>query len=187
MQRCVDAILTSANRMHTMIRDLIDSARLEAGQLQPNRRPVDLGSFVLDLQDRLTDAVAAERIRAVVPPGLPPVLADPDLLERILMNLLTNALKYSAPDTAIAVTLAPSNAEVVTSVSDEGPGIPPEERCRLFQRYYRTRVGRKHHEGLGLGLQITKGLVEAQEGRIWVESEPGKGSPSTLACPSRST
>jgi signal transduction histidine kinase len=178
-----DAIVTSTQRMNAMIQELVDSARLEAGQVQLNRRPVDLPSFIADARRRLSPSLEAGRIRIEPAPGLPPVSADPDRLERILANLLTNALKYSTPGTPVVVSFAQRDGEVVTSVSDQGPGIPPEELARLFQRYYRTTAARERREGLGLGLYITHKLVEAHGGAIWAESEVGKGSTFSFSLP----
>ncbi|MBI4498160.1 MAG: ATP-binding protein, partial [Chloroflexi bacterium] len=146
-------------------------------------RPLDLRAFLLDLKERLAGLAGAERIRLEAPAGLSPVLADPDRLERILMNLLGNALKYSAPDTEITVTLAQREREVVTAVKDHGPGIAPEDLPHLFQRYRRTQAAQAHQEGLGLGLYITKGLVEAHGGRIWAESQLGLGSTFSFTLP----
>lgn len=181
-----DAVVTGARRMNAMIQDLADASRLESGHLKLQRRPVDLRFFVLDLTERLTGVVDADRIRVEAPDGLPLVSADPDRLERILMNLLTNALKYSDSGAEVTVTLAEGNGEVITSVSDHGPGIPPKELPDLFKRFSRTRHAREHHEGLGLGLYIAKGLVEVHGGRIWVESEVGRGSSFSFALPTLS-
>ena len=178
-----ESIATSAHQMNTMIQDLVDSARLEAEQLKLNRVPLDLRQFVLDLKERLAGLLEARRIRVEAPEGLPPVSADPDRLERILTNLLSNALKYSAPGTEVTVTLARQDGEVVTSVTDRGRGISPEDLPHMFERYYRGREARERREGLGLGLYITKGLVEAHGGRIWVESEVGKGSTFSFTLP----
>lgn len=158
-----------------MIQDLVDAARIEAGQLKVNARPVDIRALILDLKQRMA-ATGGERVVVEAPEGLPAVLADPDRLERVLMNLLSNALKFSTEGTAITVIAAKHADEVVTTVSDRGRGIPPDEQLHLFERYYRTKESRKRPEGLGLGLFITKELVEAQGGRIWVESEVDKGS-----------
>ncbi|MBI2942020.1 MAG: PAS domain-containing protein [Chloroflexi bacterium] len=182
-QRGVEAILTSARRANAMIQDLLEAARLETGQVKLNPRPVGLGQFVRDLVGRLAGAGEAERIRVETPEGLPPVAADPDRLERILMNLLSNALKYSSPGSEITVRLERRGGEVVTSVTDHGPGIAPEELSHLFERHYRTREATERREGLGLGLYITKGLVEAHGGRIWVQSELGKGSTFSFTLP----
>ena len=111
-----------------------------------------------------------------VPEEVPLVLVDVDQLERILRNLLSNAVKYSEKGTPITVTISNREGQVQTAVSDRGPGIPPEDAGKLFGRYYRTTSARTQKSGLGLGLYITKMLVEAHGGRIWVESELGKGS-----------
>jgi len=176
LRQSAEAIATSAKRMETMIRDLVDSARLEAGQVQLSAVPLDLCSYVFDLRRRLMGATGAKRIRVKAPLCLPMVLADPDRLERVLGNLLGNALKYSPPDGEVTVTLAEQDGSVEVSVSDRGPGIAPEELPHLFERYYRARAGRQCSEGLGLGLYIAKSLVEAHGGHIWVESELGKGT-----------
>ncbi len=106
---------------------------------------------------------------------IPHVQADPDQIEQVLTNLLSNAGKYSYPDTEITVEVEPRPREVMISVTNIGPGVLPEDRDKLFTRFHRTRQAQQEKvPGLGLGLYIAKGLVEAHGGRIWVESEPGK-------------
>lgn len=139
-------------------------------------RPLDLHAYVDELKDRLAGAMETDRIQVEVPRALPPVMADPNRLERILVNFLSNALKYSAPNTRVSLRLEQADNAVVTRITDEGPGIPPEELPHLFERYYRARATQQSKEGLGLGLYITKGLVDAHGGQMWAESEPGKGS-----------
>lgn len=185
VRKNADAIVVGARRMTAMIQDLVDAARLEAGQMKLTRVPVDLRQFVLDVRSRMALALTGrdDRIRVEAPAELPPVFADPVRLERILMNLLTNALKYSPPDTPVEVSLARRDGEVVTSVSDHGRGIPPEEMPRLFERYYRVKGPGDCKEGLGLGLYIVRGLVEAHGGRVWATSEVGKGSTFSFSLP----
>ncbi|MHB1415612.1 MAG: sensor histidine kinase, partial [Chloroflexota bacterium] len=138
----------------------------------------------LDLAQRMSAAEGAERIVVEAPEGLPPVLADEDLVERIMENLLSNAVKYSPPDTQVTVRLAARDGEVVTSVEDHGFGIPVEELPHIFERYRRADEARQsRREGLGLGLYIVKGLVEVHGGRIWVESKAGRGSTFTFTLP----
>ena len=141
---------------------------------------MDLRGLVSDLKQRLAEAMETGRIRLEAPVDLPPVCADPDRLERILANLLSNAIRYSTPGTEVTVSLARRDDQVITAVSDRGPGIAPEELSRLFQRYYRMEPGR---EGLGLGLYISRMLVEAHGGRIWAESQVGKGSTFSFSLP----
>jgi signal transduction histidine kinase len=181
-RRNADNIVENGRRLNAMIQDLIDSARLEAGELKLNREPVELPALVTDLRERVASPEDLPRIRVEVSGSLPPVCADPQRLERILTNLITNALKYSSPDTEVTVTVAREDGAVVTSVTDRGPGIAPDDLPRLFQRYYRTDSARER-EGLGLGLYITKGLVEAHGGRIAVESEVGAGSTFSFTLP----
>jgi len=182
-RKSAEAILTSAQRMNRMIQDLVDAARQEAGLLKLERQPVDLRATILSLLERLAPTLDTKRIRVVAPADLPRVWADPDRLERILTNLLSNALKYSEPGTEVTVTLNRRNGEVVTSITDHGPGIPPEELPHLFERYYRGPVARTEPEGLGLGLYITRMLVEAHGGRIWAESQVGVGSTFSFSLP----
>ena len=182
-RKSAEAILSSAQRMNRMIQDLVDAARQEAGLLKLEREPVDLPAAVRGVLERLAPGLDSARIRVVAPAGLPPVWADPNRLERILTNLLSNALKYSAPASEVTVTLSQRNGEVITSITDRGPGIPPEELPHLFERYYRGPAARAEPEGLGLGLYITRQLVEAHGGRIWAESQVGVGSTFSFSLP----
>jgi PAS domain S-box-containing protein len=178
----VDSLLTTARRMNTMIQDLVDSARSEAGQLMLDRRPIDLPAFAEEIKTQEVAASDAARIQVEHVQGLPPVSADPARLERIFSNLWSNALKYSTPGTPIVVSFRQQVGEIVTSVSDRGPGISPEDLPRLFQRYSMTEAGRQR-KGTGLGLYTTRTLVEAHGGRIWVESELGVGSTFSFSLP----
>ena len=174
VERSLEAIVSSGQRMNTMIEDLVDTARSQAGTIRLEREPLDLPQFVNELKDKMAGVLEAKRIEIVPPPQpLPRVWADADRLERILTNLLTNALKYS--EAKVTVRFEHKDGEVVTSVTDRGIGIAPEDLPHMFERYYRAK-GARTAEGLGLGLFITRMLVEAHGGRIWVESEPGKGS-----------
>ena len=158
-----------------MIQDLVDSARLEAGQLELEKRPAELGNIASGLLERARGAMDVERIKVEIASDLPEFLADPERLERILMNLMTNALKYSDPGTDVLLKAAKTNGEVLVSVTDHGIGIDPNDLPHIFERFYRAG-GSQKAEGVGLGLYITKMLVEAHDGRIWAESELGKGS-----------
>jgi PAS domain S-box-containing protein len=170
-----DAIVVSAKRMGAMIRDLVDSARLEMGQLELVREPLDLPSFVADMLARLAGTPGGQRLRLAESECLTPVWADPDRLERILGNLVSNALKYSPPASAVVISLAERDGLAEVAVSDSGPGIRPEDVPHVFERLFRASEEHRR-ESLGLGLYITRMLVEAHGGRIWVESQVGEGS-----------
>lgn len=179
----VEAILRGARRMNVMIQDLVDVARLEGGKLELNLRPVSLADFTADLLTRAQQGVIDRaRIHTDISPDLPPVLADPDRLERILLNLLTNAQKYSPADAPVDVRARQEGQAVLIAVRDQGQGIDPEDLPHIFERFYRPRRGRKA-EGVGLGLYITRMLVEAHGGRIQVESTPDQGSTFSFTLP----
>ncbi len=171
----VASIVAAARRMNNMIQDLVDSVRLEAGQVRLLKWPINFRSFVSSLLERSAPVIGERKVVQEIPSELPFVDADQDRLERIVMNLLTNALKYSPPDTEVVIKAERTDHEAIISVRDYGAGIPPQDLPQIFERFYRAKGTRKAG-GLGLGLYITRMLVEAHGGRIWAESEPGKGS-----------
>jgi signal transduction histidine kinase len=182
-----DEVLKGAQRMNRMIEALVDMARLDGGQMLPKVCPLPLGPCVQQLLSRFRGArlkgeLAPERLTIEIPADLPPVLVDPDLLERILLNLLTNAMKYSPPESPVTLAASRTGGEVLISVTDRGAGIAAADQPRLFERFYRPQ-GFRRADSVGLGLYITRMLVEAQGGRIRVESEPGKGSTFSFSLP----
>lgn len=170
-----EAIARSARQMNAMIQDLLESTRLESGGLELRRKPTDLPRLVAEAIQGVGSPAARQRIRVQVPEAACPVFADRERLERALVNLLTNALKYSPPEAPVLVRLEPREGEMIVSVIDRGVGVPPEEMAHLFGRFYRATTGTKAG-GLGLGLYISRLIVEAHGGRIWAESEVGEGS-----------
>ncbi len=177
-----DTISRNVQRMNTMIQDLVDMARLEGQQFTLNLAVVELQRYLPDLLMRLRGILPVYRITIEIPEDLPPLRADYDRLERILLNLLTNAFKYSEVDTPVRVRASRQHDDIVIAISDRGRGIPPQDIPHLFERFYRASGDRKA-EGIGLGLYITRLLVEAHGGRIQVESEVGKGSTFTFTLP----
>lgn len=181
MHHSTEAIAASSQRMSLLLRDLVDLTALENGQpLRLNPEAIDLRPFVQELTERLAGVFDVGRIRVEAPEELPSVSADPDRLERILASLLSNALRYSDPGTQITMGFQRQDGEVVTSVTDQGEGIPPEQLPHLFDPYRREE---ERPESTGLGLYIAKGLVVAMGGRIWAESQVGKGSSFSFSLP----
>jgi signal transduction histidine kinase len=168
------AITRSCDRMAAMIRDLLDATLLEAGQLRMAPRRVELPAFVSEAIERLRGALPVERV-SVEAGGEVAIAADPERLERILVNLLSNALKYSPPQAPVVVVVAPAEGGATLTVADRGVGIAPEDLPHIFERFFRAR-GARRPEGLGLGLYITRLLVYAHGGRIEVESYLGTGT-----------
>ncbi len=178
-RRPAGAILSASRRMDRMLRDLSDSARSEGQGIELAARPVPLRPFVTELLELSDGAMEAQRVENAVPQEIPAALADPDRLDRILANLVGNALKYSQD--RVVVAARPDGTQLHVTVADRGPGIAPEDLPRIFDRFYR---GQRHEgEGLGLGLFIVRKLVEAHGGRIWAESRPGGGSTFTFTLP----
>lgn len=173
LKKSISLILKGAANLQTMVEDLVDSARIEGGKLVLHQEAVDLPELIVDLLERFEHVLPADRLEMQFRPDLPPVLADSERLQRIILNLLTNALKYSPPEERVVVRLQRKGGNVTVSVIDLGPGIAEEDIPHIFERYYQTRGTRLG--GMGLGLYITKMLVEAHGGTIRVESKVGKG------------
>jgi signal transduction histidine kinase len=174
-------IASAAKQMGVMIRDLVEAVRLEA-QLVLRPEPLDLARWVPDRLALTAGVLDMARVHYDLDPGLPPVHADASRLERVLTNLVGNALKYSTAPAPVRISAALQEDAVVISVADGGVGIAPEDVPRLFQRFQRGRLTQRT-EGLGLGLYIVRALVEAHGGRVWVESVPGEGSTFSFTLP----
>jgi K+-sensing histidine kinase KdpD len=182
VQRRARAIEKSAARVARMLGDLIDTAYLESGQLPLDRKPLALAGFVRELRSRLEGTLPIDRVTFDVPENLPAADVDAGRFERILVNLLSNALKYAPPPAPIALRAAVQEREVVVSVADGGAGIAQQDLPHLFEKYFRASSTREK-EGLGIGLYATRLLVQAHGGRIWADSAPGKGSTFYVAVP----
>ncbi|MHB8878667.1 MAG: sensor histidine kinase, partial [Myxococcaceae bacterium] len=155
----------------------------DSGQLALELAGFDPASFLRGLLARLEGVLDIERIRLELPPSPSPAFGDTARLERVVVNLLTNALKYSDPGSTVVLRADTLGGRLVVSVSDSGPGIPADEVPSLFARFRRTSGARARGEGLGLGLYICKRLIEAHHGRIWVHSEVGRGTTVTFEVP----
>jgi len=172
----VEKIQTAAERMERMIGDLLDFASIEAGRLSMLARPHD-ATGILDEVVASFDATATKRgirLTSATVPGLAAIQCDRDRILQVLGNLVSNALKSMVPGGAVVLGAVPEGREVVFSVADTGPGILPADQKRLFERYWRSPDAA--YKGTGLGLAIARGLVEAHHGRLWVDSEAGRGA-----------
>ena len=181
-QKAIQHLHSSARRLDVMVGDLLDASRIETRRLQVTKEPIDLGELVPEVVERLTEVTQGRPVQIAESGVGLTVRADPRRIEQILGNLLSNAAKYGQSGTEIIVRVWSQKEEVCCSVSNQGQGITPQELRHVFERYYRG--GRPRGAGgLGLGLYITRGLVEAHDGRIWVESEVGRTTTFTLCLP----
>lgn len=162
-------------RMNLMIQDMVDCVRSDLNALELHCQPVDMDHRISTVLADVSKYLDVRRIRVSVEKTLPAVMADPDCLGRILVNLLSNALRCSAPNTVVELRASSSNEGVVIAIEDHGYGIKPEDLPYVFERFH-PMADDSTRESCGVSLHISKMLVEAQGGRIWVVSEPGKGS-----------
>jgi signal transduction histidine kinase len=173
--------------MNRLIEDLLDVTRVEAGRLQLDRKPQDLVRAIAEAVTLFEPAIAEKSIalREEIPDDLPPASVDAARIVQVLQNLVSNAVKFTPPGGEIAIRAAAENGEALIAVRDTGTGIPAEHLPRLFDRFWQATGSRRG--GAGLGLAIAKGIIEAHGGRIWVESEVGRGSTFTFALPALET
>ena len=187
-----ETIRRTAERMSRLVDDLLSAATIEAGRLMAEARPHSAAALVQEAVEAMAPLAAerALRLTSSAPAELPEVLCDPDRILQVLSNLLGNAAKFTPSGGEIRVDAIAAEGHVRFAVSDSGPGIREEHMEHLFEPYWRGQPMRS--PGVGLGLYIAKGIVEALHGRIWVESEPGKGTtffftlPDATARPARS-
>jgi len=180
----LDIALDQIDRMSRLILELLDVSRIETGRLEIRREPIPWTTFVSDVVHRHHTAVSDRRFQLNLPVGHKRVLGDRDRLEQVLGNLMENAVKYSPDGSEILVNVEDKGEQVVTSVADRGIGIPSDELGQVFERFHRGRqVSSTNYGGLGLGLYITKQIVERHGGTIWVESREGQGTTFSFSLP----
>jgi len=183
----LDDILSSGNHLLSLINDVLDLSKVEAGHVE-----LEVGPF--SLREALERGVVMVREPATkhgvrlsleLEPGVDLVEGDERRLRQVIFNLLSNAVKFTPEGGEVVVATASRDHEVLISVTDTGPGIPPEDHERIFEEFQQTDVGVRQREGTGLGLALSKRLVELHGGRIWVESEPGHGSRFVFTLPAK--
>jgi PAS domain S-box-containing protein len=175
-RRQVEIMCRAADRMNRMIQDLLDVKRMESGRLTTDLKSELPATLINDTIDMLRPLAAGSTIRleADIEDNLPAVVADAARIQQVLSNLVGNAVKFTPRSGRITVCAEHIDAEVRFGVIDTGPGIPAEQLPHIFGRFWQAKTS--DHRGIGLGLAIAKGIVEAHNGRIWVESHVGLGS-----------
>jgi PAS domain S-box-containing protein len=175
-RRQVEIVRRAADRMNRMIQDLLDVKRMESGRLAIDLKAEDVDVIINDMIDMLRPLAVGSSIvlESSVPDGLPPVLADSARIQQVLSNLVGNAVKFTPRDGHITVCAEQMEGEIRFGVIDTGPGIPPEQVPHIFGQFWQASPSDRR--GIGLGLAIAKGIVEAHKGTIWVESHVGLGS-----------
>jgi PAS domain S-box-containing protein len=181
----VDTIKRSANRMSMLIRDLLDITAVEGGELSIHRRPVQIRPLVAEAVSQQQQLAKQKKIALELAPSEIDVVVfcDQDRVLQVFANLIGNALKFTPNGGKITVAHRVMIDEVQLLVADTGPGIPPEQQGRVFDRFWRNRESA--NAGSGLGLAICRGIVEQHGGRIWVEGNEGEGATFVFALPIR--
>jgi signal transduction histidine kinase len=184
----LDLANAACERMRRLVDSLLDVAKLETGEMLITLKSADLRPVLEDAAHRQALATQMRRIQIKVaaPDDLPPVLIDVEKIERVLANLLDNAIKYSPDDEVItlAAEVDDDQQQLVVSVTDRGPGIPVEERERVFERFAQIAGQKPIRRGFGLGLTFCRLAVEAHGGHIWIEDGPdGRGSRFVFTLP----
>jgi two-component system sensor histidine kinase KdpD len=173
-------IVEEAEHLNRIIRNVLDMTRLESGGIKLNREWQSLEEIVGAVTNRMAGQFPAHPLTINLPPALPLIPCDELLIEQVLRNLLENAIKYTPPGTSITLSALVREQEVLVSVADRGPGIPPEAGERIFEKFVR---GKHVGGGAGLGLAICQGIVSAHGGRIWLGNLPEGGVAFTFALP----
>lgn len=173
LQQLVDIATRSTDRVGRLTETMLDVSRLEAGQPLVNRQTINLAALVREALEIVQPMVANKKQELIceVAAGLPEAVGDGEMIRRVLINLLENAVKYSPSRGKIQVVVSQEDRQALFSVIDNGPGIPPEARDLIFDKYSRLQY-RSGPKGLGLGLAYCRLAIEAHGGRIWVEDRP---------------
>jgi signal transduction histidine kinase len=186
MQKLLLIMQSNGMRLLKLINDLLDLVRLESGKMEVKREPVAMEPFLLGLANAVKKTAEDRGIRLEVTsdPAVGMVLTDSDKLERILLNLLFNALKFTPAGGNVEVRARVENGELVLEVSDTGPGISEEQLPFIFDRFWQADTSsQRKYRGVGIGLALVKELVEVQDGKVTVASTIGKGTAFTVRLP----
>jgi len=182
----VEMIARQAKQLGRLVEDLMDLARIESGADRPQLREIKAADVADSVLNTVASLAAGKEVTLAreIPPEPVTVKADPDQLKQALVNLLNNAIKYSGAGSRVALAVEGRASEVMFSVSDNGPGIAPEHKDRIFERFYRVDKNRSRElGGTGLGLAIVKHIVQGHSGRLELESKLGQGSTFRIFLP----
>jgi signal transduction histidine kinase len=185
----LDDVISSGNHLLSLINEVLDLSKVEAGQVEVEIAPFSLGQALERGVAMVRERARKDGVQVTLAADLEVdvVKGDERRIRQVIFNLLSNAVKFTPAGGKVEVASARFDGEVQVSVLDTGPGIAPEDRERIFEEFQQTDVGTAQREGTGLGLALSKRLIELHGGRIWVESELGEGSTFTFAIPLESS
>jgi PAS domain S-box-containing protein len=183
VQDSLSVIEEEADRLTGLIDDLLDASRLQAGGLTPRFAETQIPPLAARLAERFARQFPDRKFTAVFPPDFPSVPADEERIGQVISNLVSNAVKYSPAASPVEIRGRVAPEEVVVTVTNEGAGIAAEDLPHVFERFYRASEAAKRTKGAGLGLYLSKAIVEAHGGRMWIDSSPGQGAQTSFSLP----
>jgi PAS domain S-box-containing protein len=188
LQEYLGVVCNRAEALTQIIEEMLDLSRMQSGQvIHLDRQPGKLGALAREVVNHCRLTSKGHRFRLEIAEPLPLLEFDVAKLHQVFDNLLSNAFKFSPKESEIVITVARDGHEVVTTVTDQGIGMAPEQVERIFDKFYRADASATAVSGLGLGMSLVKGIIEGHGGRIWVTSAPGRGTAVRFALPGART
>jgi len=182
-----EIILKESNRLGNLINKFLDISRIESGKSQVNKIALDIGFLITNIIGMNLQQAEKKKIRVEmnIPEDLPSVNADKGMIEEVILNLFSNAVKYSPEHTMVSISANQSETDLIVSVKDEGYGISKKALPNIFNKFYRVTDNEhvREIEGSGLGLSLVKEIIELHGGNVWAESELAKGSQFSFTLP----
>jgi PAS domain S-box-containing protein len=179
----LEVIEEEADRLTQLIENLLDASRLQAGGLAINMTDVSLKTIAEHIVERFRNQSSQHSLLVGFPADFPVVLADEERISQVISNLVSNAIKYSPEGGEIRISGQVRPDQVIVCVSDQGPGIAPDDIPHVFDRFYRSSAATRTTKGAGLGLYLARAVIEAHSGRIWVDPRPGYGARVCFSLP----
>jgi signal transduction histidine kinase len=183
VQDSLEVIEEETDRLTELIENLLDASRLQAGGLKLNQCDLNFKDFAEKISDRFRTQEEKHTIVVDIPDSFPIIMADEDRLSQVLTNLVSNSIKYSPSGGLIQISGQVRPEQVIICVRDEGPGIAPGDVPYVFDRFYRAETASRTTKGAGLGLYLSRAIIEAHGGRIWVDPRPGDGARICFSLP----
>ncbi len=171
----LQTVLEETDRLNRLVGNILDLARVRARALEPAKTTTSLEDVIEAVLARMGPRLKGFSVRTILRPDLPDIPMDPVQIDQVMTNLIENAVRFSPPGGEILISVAPWRSAQRVRVADQGPGIPAEDRERVFEAFHRGEAG-DGHTGTGLGLAIARAVIEAHGGRIWIEGAPGGGA-----------
>jgi signal transduction histidine kinase len=189
LRKLIQTIIRNSNSLETRLAELLEIVKTGTGKLQLNFEPVEIKSLILGTCMQISPLVRnkAQILKTELPSSVPIIQGDGPRLEQVMLNLMNNATKFTPDGGKITIRAKNDQNSVVVEVEDDGIGIAKDKQDMLFKPYSRLNADRQRHPGLGLGLALSKQVIELHGGKIWVESDAGLGAKFSFSLPLRPT